>query len=394
VEPSSPSLRGDYVYPPLDRVTFGAGSVTALAPSLADASVERVLLLTSGTLARQTDLVERVEALVGERRAGTFSAPRAHVPRETVFAVARQARDVFADAIVTFGGGSVSDLGKAVALVLAEGLTDEAELDRFKITVGGGRVTAPAMSAPALPHWSIPTTLSAGELTAGVGVSDPSRGVKDVFGDRRLGIGHVIFDSELTLPTPRELWLSTGIRAVDHSVESWCSGVFQPFALALHRDALERLVRYLPVTAADPDDLDARTHCQIAAWEAGYGIANMRLGVSHGIGHQLGARFGVAHGITSCVVLPAAMEYNLEVAGGPLAEIAGILGAVGAEQAPDALRHFIAGLGLPTRLSDIGITKDDFDRIASASLLDVSLLGNPRPVTTVAEVIEVLEAAL
>jgi alcohol dehydrogenase class IV len=125
----------------------------------------------------------------------------------------------------------------------------------------------------------------------------------------------------------------------------------------------------------------------------------VNLGLSHGIGHQLGARCGVPHGITSCVMLPAVLEFNLEYTREPQARIAEIFAeAAGVTADPaagagDLVRQFVASLGQPTRLRDIGVERSEFPALAHDAMADLIVASNPRPVTGEDEVVAILERA-
>jgi len=148
----------------------------------------------------------------------------------------------------------------------------------------------------------VPTTLSAAEFTPFAGVSDASRHVKEGYAHPLLAPRAVILDPAATLETPPQLWLSTGMKAVDHAVEQLCNPVRTPYADALAEEGLTRLARGLPASKADPADLEARQQCQFGMWLAMSGAgAGQGLGASHAIGHTLGGSYGIAHGITSCV---------------------------------------------------------------------------------------------
>lgn len=387
------NVRGEFVYTSPNQISYGPGSRQTLRADLEAAGVERALLLVSNTLYEKTPHGKELEDLIGPRRALTFSQPRMHVPREVVLDVARQAREVGVDAIVSLGGGSVSDLGKAVGLALAENITDSAGIDDYKVTfTEDGEVRMRTLEGVPVPHWTLPTTLSAAEFTSGFGITDLQRGVKDGFSGQTLIPQRVIMDSELTLSTPMNLWLSTGIRAVDHCVEACYSLAAQPFVSAVCKDGLATLAKYLGRTRSNPEDLDARTYCQIASWQGGFAITNAGVGVSHAIGHQIGARYGIPHGITSCVVLPASMAYNDAVAREVLDEIAAILGGPAGARGADVVRSFIADFGLPTRLDQVGLGPENYDQIVEDVLGDRSILWNPRSIDTEA-IIEILETA-
>ena len=401
-------LKGEYNVVPVEKVAFGVGSLESLPAEVARYGAQRVALYASRTLRETTDLVARVERLLGPAHAGTFSDTTQHVPRKTVLAAAEFARQVGADALVTFGGGSVTDLVKGVAMCLAADIHDLDGLDRMRIRFTlGGPVEIPSLPRPPIPHIAIPTTLSAGEFTNLIGITDEVRRVKDLFLDRNLVPGSIILDPEVTVATPPWLWASTGMRSVDHAIEGLCSTTAQPVTDALSADALDRLARHLPGSAADPLDFEAKAQCQIAAWESIFGLVNVLLGLSHGIGHQLGARCNVPHGVTSCVMLPTVMRFNLAHTTGPQARIArifatagrgdaGLLAAsdeVAAAAAGPAVRAFVELLGLPGRLRDVGVTEADFAGIAADALDDIIVAGNPRPVSSADEVVALLREA-
>lgn len=401
-------LKGEYNVVPVEKVSFGVGSLESLPAEVARYGAKRVALYASRTLRETTDLVARVEKLLGPAHAGTFSETKQHVPRANVLAATEFARSVGADALVTFGGGSVNDLVKGVAMCLAADIRDLDGIDRMRIRFTlGGPVEIPSLPKPPIPHIAIPTTLSAGEFTNIIGITDEVRQVKDLYLDRNLVPGSIILDPEVTVATPPWLWASTGMRSVDHAIEGLCSSTAQPVTDALSADALERLTRSLPASFENPLDFEAKAECQVAAWESIFGLVNVLLGLSHGIGHQLGARCDVPHGVTSCVMLPTVMRYNLAATIGPQARIARIFAAAGyapqpapgasdeqvAATAGPAVRAFVDRLGLPGRLRDVGVTEADFAGIASDALEDIIVAGNPRPVTSVDEVVALLREA-
>jgi alcohol dehydrogenase class IV len=304
---------------------------------------------------------------------------------------------------VSIGGGSAVDLGKAVSLCLAEDIHTHDELLRWRVVFEyPDKVEVPASAKRQLPHIAISTTLSASEFTGIAGITDLARKVKDLYITPSLVPRVAVLDAKLAVHTPRGLWSSTGIRSVDHAVEALCSTTAQPVVDALSADALRRLVRYLPLSARDANDMDAATQCQIGAWESIFGLTNVNLGLSHGIGHQLGARRGVPHGVTSCVMLPAVLEFNLEYTRGPQLQIAEIFAECGhagdvpvdpALGAGETTRRFIASLGQPTRLRDVGVDRSDFPALARDAMADLIVASNPRPVTDEAAVISILDRA-
>jgi maleylacetate reductase len=188
----------------------------------------------------------------------------------------------------------------------------------------------------------------------------------------------VILDPAATLETPADLLLSSGIRALDHAAERWCSTQPQPFSDAVSRQAMAMLADNLPRVRRHPEDLAARAACQQAAWLSVMGgWAGVPVGASHGLGYILGAARGVPHGITSCLMLHAVMRWNAPVNEHRQKDVAHILGA---EEAGPAIESFVRGLGLPTRLSEQGIAEAEIPRLAARWTGDAPIATNPRPV--------------
>src|SRR5262249_38750245 len=151
--------------------------------------------------------------------------------------------------------------------------------------------------------------------------------------------------------------------------------------------ALRLLGRGLPAVKRDPSDQAARLDCQIGAWISMTGIVGgTRMGASHAIGHVLGGSAGVPHGYRSCGMLPGVLAFNAAVNADRQEEISAALGAAG-EPAATVLDHFITGLGLPRRLRDVGVKRDDLQRIATNCMLDDWTFSNPRPIHAAQEIV-------
>ena len=396
-------LNGQFAMLPMDDVHFGSGSVQKLPAALEQYGVERAVIITGNSLAQKTDLVERVESATGGRTAGVFFETSQHVPRESVIAATNFARSKNADAIISFGGGTPNDTAKAVTMCLADGITEPSGLDALRIKFEyPDKIEIPSLSADPVPMFAVPTTLSAGEFTFFVGVTDRERKVKDLYLDKRITAKSVFLDPEFTLATPERLWLGTGMRAIDHCIEAMCSSTHQPFTDALAYRALNMLVRYLRETKADPEDLAARGQCMVAAWMSVCGLASVALGLSHGIGHQLGARCDVAHGETSAVMMQHVMKFNLKETQAQQAWVAEAMGVdidgmsekdAAAAAGEEVLKLVRDDLGLPWRLRDVGVNEEDFDGIAVDALEDLIVASNPRTIDSKEQVVRILETA-
>jgi alcohol dehydrogenase class IV len=203
----------------------------------------------------------------------------------------------------------------------------------------------------------------------------------------------VVLDPAVTVHTPEWLWLSTGIRAVDHCVEGICSTEANPYADAQALHGLGLLCRGLPRVKADPYDLAARLDCQIGSWlSMGPLASGVPMGASHGIGYVLGAVFDIPHGHTSCIMLPAVMRWNKPANAERQALVAAAMEHPG-EDAGDVLAAFIAGLGMPRSLGAVKIGPESFARLAEQAMDTPWVPRNPRPIAGPAQVREILELA-
>ncbi|MGA8379991.1 MAG: iron-containing alcohol dehydrogenase [Stellaceae bacterium] len=387
-------LTGVYRFPQMENVVFGTPFAAALAQEVDRLDARAVFVLASGTLSRESDLVERLRQMLGNRFAGLCAKIGAHTPRSDVVAAADMAREAGADLIVTLGGGSVTDAAKMVGLCLGNGVTAPEQLDDFRATIAAdGTLRRPAVKPPGVRMIAIPTTLSAGEFSAGAGCTDTRRHLKESFSHPQMIPRTVILDPEAAAPTPEWLFLSTGIRAVDHAVEDICSTNGQPISEGAAYQALRLLGKGLPAVKADPADLDARLDCQIGAWLSMVGSqSGVSKGASHGIGHVLGGTANVPHGYTSCVMLPHVLRFNHPVNADKQARVSEALGHPG-EPAADAVAALIAGLGLPTRLRDVGVKENQLDLIARNSMHDRWIHTNPRKIDGPAVIRTLLDAA-
>ncbi|RSM91615.1 maleylacetate reductase [Kibdelosporangium aridum] len=380
---------GKFTTAPVDSVHFGPGSIGALAEECERLGVTRLLVVASPSLMTRFDVESCLQRATGGRVVAIFDGSRPHVPHDAVLAGIQTASNAGVDGLLSIGGGSAIDLTKAIAMGITRSVTTRDDLLACR------PYTANATSS--LPHISVSTTLSAGEFTGFIGITDTVRQVKDIYGAQNFAPQAVILDPEITVHTPRPMWVATGFKAIDHAIEALCSADAQPVVDALATDSLRRLVSYLPSSYQDAWNLHAAGQCQVGAWESIFGVPNVRFGLSHALGHRLGGRLGIPHGITSCVVLPSVLEFNLEYTRAPQQVIAGILATgTGADPrlgAAELLRRFITAQNLPTRLRDLDIRQDDLPALARECVADVLGAANPRPVTSEAEVIEVLRRA-
>jgi maleylacetate reductase len=381
--------KGRVVFGAMDEVVFGRPAAAAVVEQTDRLRASRAFLMVSGTLNRQTDEIDKIRRALGPRYAGMFDAMPPHTPREAVIAATNQARASDADLIVTVGGGSITDGAKAVQLCLANDVGTVAGIDLVRAVKG----VAPPMTAPKVRQISVPTTIAGGEFSANAGVTNARTKVKEMLRHELAMPRAVILDPAITVHTPEWLFLSTGIRAVDHCVEGLCSREAHPYADAQALKGLSMLAQALPRVKADAGDLDARMDCQIGTWlSMGPLSAGVPMGASHGIGYVLGAVFDVPHGFTSCVMLPSVMRWNRSANAERQALVAAAMGQPG-KDAADVLDDFIRGLGMPRSLQDVRIGPEHFDRIAEQAMGTPWIPRNPRKIDTPAQLREILVMA-
>ncbi len=295
--------------------------------------------------------------------------------------------------LLAIGGGSVIDATKAMLLCLWLGLDSVDAMEPYRAGIDGSK-SAPIMPpAGAVRMLAVSTTLSASEFTRNAGVTLSATNSKQSFSHRLMAPRSVILDPAATLDTPLWLLFATGIRAVDHAVESYCNLSANPATEALSLQGLRLLHRALPRIKADPGSLEARMEAQFGMWQAiAASASGIGSGASHGIGYALGATFGVPHGHTSCVMLPAVLAWNASVNGERQWALSEAMGEP-AKSASELVKALIAGLDQPTTLREVGITRDSLDEIARRALTYRPVQINPRKIASTADVREILELA-
>ncbi len=345
------------------QLHFGVGVLDDVPGILRGLGVRRVLLVTTaGRLA--SDDGQRLAAVLGRARASTFAAVTSHVPAPIAQAALQQARRDGVDAVVSFGGGSCADLGKAVCY-----LTEQEQ----------GTPGASYADRPALPHVSVPTTYSGAELTPFFGMTDPAARRKTGAGGPTVAPIAVVYDPVLTISTPPRVSAETGMNALAHCVEVVWSPRRSPEAEAVALGGAAAIVAALPRVVDDPADLDARTDMLAAAALAGRCLQNASMGVHHGLAQLIGGRTGIAHGLANAVMLAHAVRFNAEAVPEAVARIGEAIGAP--DDPAGAIAALAERLGLPTGLSDCGVTDEDLDAVARMAVGNHNVAANPRPVS-------------
>jgi maleylacetate reductase len=351
----------------------------------------RVLVLSNPSLAREKHLLGCIVEALGARCVGVLAEVRAHSPSGPVHDAVRAAREASVDLIVAVGGGSVIDSAKVALTCYLHGVATISELKAILPygAVDPSRVTP----TPAARVVAVPTTLSAAEFSWSAGCTDEAAGVKLPFSHPLMVPQMVALDPRATLPTPDELFLSTGIRSVDHAAERLASSLSTAFCDATATKALSLLSQSLRGVKRQRQDLAARLDAQTGTWLSVAGEeSGVPVGVSHAIGRVLGVHAKMPHGYTSCVLLPSAMRWNASVNAERQKLVAAALGSAGMA-AGDAIAALIQDLGLPGRLREVGVTREMFPAVARQVFQGGGARNNPRPVGSPEDIVEIMELA-
>ncbi|KAF2673568.1 Dehydroquinate synthase-like protein [Microthyrium microscopicum] len=342
----SNNLVGSWLPTKLQALHHGSGSVEKHLISSLPSEKSKAFIVTGSSLATKTDLIKKVEALLTDHHVSTFAKIRQHAPvAEIDEATEIVLKDSSVDTVISIGGGSPIDAAKAISHRVHE------KTGKF------------------LTHITIPTTISAAECTKNAGYTGDD-GLKISVSAPELYPQVILYDSSFAIKTPPHLWTSTGMRAMDHAVET----MYHPDASELDRmivlQAASKLFTYLPIYHKNPKDEDAITQLQLAAFASlgfiGQGMKSP-LGLSHTLGYALGSPYGIPHGITSCITLGhvAKLKSHDPAAAEQLARMAPFVGAkvtgtaqIDASAVGDRVLELVEELGLTTRLSDKGVGDD------------------------------------
>lgn len=395
------SMVSEYRFLPIQKVLSGAGSIKQLAQKVDNLVANNVVLICSNSLLNSQH-TKNIKEMLGEKLTLVLSGTKQHTLSESVFEIASKLKGKKVDLLISFGGGTVIDTTKAIALILAETLTGKEQLVDYSVKFEYGKeVEIPSIQNAVIPHIAIPTTLSASEFSNIIGITNENKKVKELYIDDKLTPLIVFMDPEVTVDTPDWLWLSSGIRALDHAIETIYSKAKQLIPTTLAIEAIKILSMNLRKCKENPTDLEARLQCQRAAWMSFFGVTNVMMGLSHGIGHQIGAHGNVGHGVTSCIMLPHVMRFTLPETIPEQAMIAKALGENRtdldreslARKASNLVDDLIDDLELPKRLSEVNVSKEQFADIARDSIADMVVASSPKEVNGEKEIIELLEIA-
>lgn len=366
---------------------YGRSCVEQLREVMSGAGVGNPLVVTPRSLGAVP-----LPAELGLRDPAVFSSNVQHGPIPLVEEGLDAYRAGGCDSLVSYGGSSAVDVAKGIAMLVGHGSLDD--LRGKPVNAAAGLEIGHSDADEKLPPiFAIPTTLSGAEFTYQAGLTGRD-GVKHQYYHRGALPRTIFLDGALVASTPARLWVSTGIKAIDHNIERLYSRRHQPLSDALALESTRMLVTELERSVEDGADPEIRQRLLLAAWMAQFSTKNVNVGVGHAVDHQIAALYDIPHGIIACVILPHATRFNIEAAKAQLDRLATFLGVPGPDGVIDAISSLVSRLGLPTRLRDLGVDRERFAVIAERALSDTAITGNPRTVETPAEIREeILERA-
>ena len=356
------------------RIMAGAGRAAELPGVLAGLG-SRVLVCTGANPARHADLLAGLGL-------PTVAFPVAGEPTvELARAGVAVAREHGADVVAAVGGGSVIDLGKAVAMLLANGGDP---LDYLEVVGFGQKVTRPAV-----PCVAVPTTAGTGaEVTANAVLAVPEHQLKASLRSPLMIPRVALVDPVLTVPCPPAVTAASGLDALTQCLEPFVSIRATPVTDGLAREGLRRAATGLRAAHADGGDLAARTDMATCALLGGMALANAKLGAVHGLAGVIGGTADVPHGMACAALLAPVIEANVRTLqsgppGSPVldryAEAARLLTRQPGASIRDGLawiRETLTLLGVPG-LAAFGLGPDNADDIAAKAMTSSSMQGNP-----------------
>ncbi|MHC5348637.1 iron-containing alcohol dehydrogenase [Metapseudomonas furukawaii] len=371
MEPSH--FRMNWNYPTSVRV--GVGRIAELASACRELGMAAPLLVTDPGLSG----LPMIDAALARCRdaglqAGLFHRIKGNPTGTNVMDGVEAFRSGGHDGVIAFGGGSALDAGKAIALMVGQ---DRPLWDFEDVGDNASRVKVAGMA----PVVAVPTTAGTGsEVGRAAVITDDQARLKRIIFHARMLPAIVLLDPELTLGLPRTLTAATGMDALSHSLEAFCSPLYHPMAEGIALEGMRLVKDFLPRACADGGDVEARLQMLVAS-SMGATAFQRGLGGMHALAHPLGALYDAHHGLLNAVLMPFVLQANRASIEAPMERLARYLGLpqAGFGAVLDWVLDLRAGLGIPHSLAEIGIDGARVEQVGRMAEVDPSAGTNPIP---------------
>ena len=351
----------------LSRIHFDNGAVAVLGDEVARLGLKRPLLVTDAGVA-DVGILERVLDAARPSEPVVYDGTTENPTERSLLDCIEIWNDRGCDGVIALGGGSPIDLAKAVALLSSHG----GSLAEYNVKRGGseriGKVSR---------QIAIPTAAGTGAEVGRACVMSLLDGSKCVAVNLNMVADVVICDPELTLSLPSRLTAATGIDALSHGIETYCSPTENPPAAAIALDAVRRAARWLPVAVEEGSNREARWEMMMAALMGGMCLQKS-LGGAHAMATPLG-ELHLHHGTLIGILLPHVLRFNAGHADLAYSDLRGAASLPEHAELHVWLTEFVSGLGLPTRLAELGVGAGVLPEIADKASKDHLAMTNPRP---------------
>lgn len=354
--------------------------------ALGEWSCKRIVLVHSKALDSSTDVVKKLQEKLGLFLVGTKSGVGAHSPYQEVLQIAKLLQDKEADCLISIGSSSYSDACKIARLIQTNLAPDNMTIEAMESLVDQQKGNAEDLKDPKVRLILVPTSLSASEWNNISSATNPQTHKKQHFASANAAPDLILLDPEVAATAPRKLWLSSGMRAVDHCVETMLNESCTQDAFHHMEDALATLLKGLKnykdgESKGNRDELlNGICQCQLGSRNAMMGILlwHIYMGPSHAIGHQIGSVCGVMHGVTSCIMLAPVVRYMYEKSEaqketqGNVLEVWNKTLEWKETRLAEAVERFVKMLELPHTLRDVGVTEQEtIEKIAEHTMTDI-----------------------
>ncbi len=374
-----------YIYNCPTKINAGHGSLASVAKEVVDLGGTRVLLMTDAGIVK-AGLAKLAQDALSDFCVGVFDNIPQDTDLETVDAATAMARQLKVDCIVSVGGGSVIDTGKAVCVTLKNG------------GCCNDNISWARLNEPQTPHIVIPTTSGTGsEVTWAAVIKSKAAGRKSYIIESRIAPNVAILDPRFAMTLPPGLTASTAMDALTHAVEALTTITTNPISDGHALHAIRLIRENLPIAIKDGKNEAARMNLQAAATMAGYAFTISFVGLAHSMAHTVGMLYNVPHGVACGIMLPKVMRFNVDHATDKLAMIALQLGVntfgmdkrKAALAAADEVENLMKSVGHPMRLRDLGVPEDGLEACCMHAAGDPVTLYNARPVGSPQEILEI-----